>query len=366
MGGSQYQAKLLIEQLYEAYGANVAYFTARANVDSHFDDHQVICVGRSDSLRRFGHFWDYFRLQKALRAFAPDVIYQRVSCSYTGIAARYASRSGIPLVWHIVSENDCRKAPAISQMLSRPHALIEKRLAQRGIEQADVIIAQTKDQVRMLHENFGRKADRVIRNFHPVPPAVDKRVGVFTVIWIANFKPLKRPELFLEIASRLQDLPGVEFLMVGQPYSTPLLQGRFDQMMRRQTDVKCLGAMPQGDVNRLLDRSHLLVNTSEWEGFSNAFIQAWMRSVPVLTLGGNPDRLLSDGYLGQCYDSTAEIADCIRRLAANPDMLEDMGKKSRQYAIRHFSMKNAAELVGLIVETAADRCNNRPTIQQEI
>jgi len=115
--------------------------------------------------------------------------------------------------------------------------------------------------------------------------------------------------------------------------------------------------VPQEDVNRLLERSHLLVNTSEWEGFSNTFIQAWMRSVPVITLGVNPDGLLDNSYLGCNHVSTAEIASSIRGLASNPDLLEDMGKRSRQFAIRRFSMRNAAELSSLIAETAADRCD---------
>ena len=68
------------------------------------------------------------------------------------------------------------------------------------------------------------------------------------------------------------------------------------------------------DVNKLLERSHLLVNTSKWEGFSNTFIQAWMRSVPVMTLGVNPDGLLDNSYLGCNHVSTAEIASSIREL----------------------------------------------------
>jgi len=357
MGGSQYQAKLLIEQLYQTYGVAITYFTARATTRRKFADHQVICGGHPNWLYRYGLFWDYFRLQRALSAFAPDVIYQRVACSYTGIAARYATRSGIPLIWHLTNEKDCRKAPAIGQLLGRPHALIETRLAKRGVAQADVIVAQTEDQVKMLHENFGREADRLIRNFHPVPPACNKRVDPLTVVWIANLKPSKRPELFLEIASCLQDMPGIEFLMVGQPYLSHSLQGRVEQAMQRHTNVRYLGAVPQEDVNKLLERSHLLVNTSRWEGFSNTFIQAWMRAVPVLTLGVNPDGLLDDSYLGCTHESTIDIASSIRRLASNPDALENMGKRSRQFAIRRFSMKNATELASLIVETATNRCN---------
>lgn len=355
MGGSQYQAKLLIEQLYKAHGATITYFTARATTNTHFEDHQVVCVGYTNALRRFGHFWDFFRLQRALRDFAPDVIYQRVGCAYTGIAARYAKRADTPLIWHLASAGDSSKAPGVSQLLGRPHALIESRLAKRGVGEADVVIAQSMDQVKMLQENFGRKADRVIPNFHRVPPAVDKPAGRFTVVWIANLKPVKRPELFLEIASRLKDLPNIDFLMIGLPYPSATLRDPFEEKLQRIGNVKFPGAIPQAEVNELLERSHLLVNTSQSEGFSNTFIQAWMRSVPVLTLGVNPDGLLGDKLLGRCHDSTDEIANSIRELASNPDMLADMGMKSRQYAIQRYSMENAAELADLVIETALQK-----------
>jgi len=355
MGGSQYQAKLLIEELHKNHNASISYFAARVPAAREFPDHQVVCTGWSDFLRRFGHFWDYFRLLKALRAFAPDVIYQRVCCSYTGIAARYSSRAGIPMVWHIASANDCRKAPYFWSSLRRPYAWLETRLAKSGIPRADVIVAQTEDQGRMLEENYGRRPDRVIRNFHPQPRTTGKRTNPLRVVWIANFKPLKRPELFLEIAAFLEQLPGIEFLMVGQPYFSRSLRNEFESKIGRISNVRCLGEMAQEDVNALLDNTHLLVNTSRWEGFSNTFIQAWMRAVPVLTLGVNPDQILDNDSLGCSYNSTAEIADSIRELAADPDMLKAMGEEARQFALQHFSMKNAAELANLIVETAASR-----------
>jgi glycosyltransferase involved in cell wall biosynthesis len=365
MGGSQYQAKLLIEQLYEAYGATVTYFTARAGDTRRFADHRVVCVSRSNAPRQVVHFWDYFRLQKALAAFDPHVIYQRVGCAYTGISAIYAKRSGVPMIWHLASQKDCQKPPPISRVLGRPHVLIETRLAQRGVALADVVIAQSEDQVRKLHENFARQADRLIRNFHDVPPENDKHTGRFKVVWIGNLKPIKRPELLLEIASQLQGLPDIEFVVVGRPYSSESLQSRFEEKLKKLSNVRCLGAMPQEDVNKILERSDLLINTSKSEGFSNTFIQAWMRSVPVLTLGVNPDGLLTDSYLGSSHDSTAGIANTIRGLASNSDKLADMGKRSREFAIRQFSMANAAELADLIIQTAIDKRETSPETRKD-
>jgi glycosyltransferase involved in cell wall biosynthesis len=142
--------------------------------------------------------------------------------------------------------------------------------------------------------------------------------------------------------------------MVGQPYLSGSLQADFDSRIRAMPNVRCLGESSQDEVNALLDRAHLLINTSKWEGFSNTFIQAWMRSVPVITLGVNPDGILDREGLGWCFDSVEEIAKVVGEVAANPDMLEAVGERARQYAIRNFSLDNASELAGLLVTTGRE------------
>lgn len=354
MGGSQFQAKLLIEYLYRHHRADIAYFAARTADETHAD-HKVVRVGNARALRRFGHFWDYFHLQGALRKFGPDVIYQRVGCAYTGISARYARKSGTPLIWHMASQKDSGDAPPALRLLGRPHVWIETRLAKYGARHADVVVAQSRDQADRLRNSIGRAADRVISNFHPVPDAVEKRHDRLRVIWIANLKPIKRPERLFDVAASLGDNQDIEFVMVGRPYAAGEQQRHIDDLLRKHPNVTYLGGKSQQEVNELLSHSHLLMNTSDSEGFSNTFIQAWMHEVPVFTLGVNPDGLLAGNGLGSCFGSPGDMATEIRALATRPAVLKTMGTECRRYAIRHFSMDNVAELSDLIMETALHR-----------
>ena len=92
-----------------------------------------------------------------------------------------------------------------------------------------------------------------------------------TVIWIANLKRWKQPELFVRLANRLSDT-GVHFVMVGAPadasgnesWQTPLLQD-----IEGAPNLSYLGPKTQEQVNALLARAHIFVNTVSTKGFQH-------------------------------------------------------------------------------------------------
>jgi len=217
---------------------------------------------------------------------------------------------------------------------------------------ADIVIAQTSTQGEMLRKNFSIDVHGVIPNFHPLPRRTEKKHEVFTVLWIANLKVLKRPEVFIEVVRLLQDLPGLRFRMIGAPYDNAKIQKAYVKTVRSLSNVEYLGELKQQEVNVHLSKSQLLVNTSVTEGFSNTFIQAWMRKVPVLTLGINPDNLFDDGNFGRCCSTVQELADTIRYFSANPREMEKIASRSYKTSMEMFSMSNAEQLSNLIISTA--------------
>jgi glycosyltransferase involved in cell wall biosynthesis len=354
MGGSQYQAKLLTEVLERQGGVELAYFAARVPSPDRLDGQTVYRSGEARYLRRFGHFWDYLSLQGQLDLFDPDVIYQRVCCAHTGICARYAHRNRIPMIWHVANERDCWSRQERLKGSLSPHKYIETALSIYGIRNANLVIAQTAVQENLLRENFGIEANAVIPNFHPVPGERIIKSATFTVLWIGNLKPVKRPELFIEVARELEGIPGIQFKMIGAPFSNPQVQQEFERKVSAIEKLEYVGSIDQEAVNKWLSSAHLLVNTSSTEGFSNTFIQAWMRRVPVITLGVNPDDIFNDGSLGYCCNSTEDVAYLISQLWSDRTRLTQMGAKARQESASQFSMKNAEELAALIVRSAAN------------
>jgi glycosyltransferase involved in cell wall biosynthesis len=352
LGGSQIQARHLIAALWRNHSAVVRYFAARVSQPTDFEDHDIEIVTRHEDLHRYGHFWDYFRLQKALAEFRPDVIYQRIGCAYTGIAAQFARRTGTPMVWHLASDKDCQVKSLSWGKLLRPHKAVEDYLASQGPKHADVIVAQTYDQADLLERNYGRRPDLVVRNFQPMPAEASKDNSRFRVVWVANLKPVKRPDEFLKLAEAISDVSNVEFTMIGAPYMDKVKQTRFEDLLYRCKNVQYLGSLPEARVLDEMRRANLLVNTSVREGFSNTFIQAWMCGMPVMTLGINPDGLLDKEWLGFCCASVQDMAHKMRQLAGSLDELKQTGVRCRKYADRHFSMSNCDKLAAHLIDIA--------------
>src|SRR4030095_12462859 len=178
--------------------------------------YRIVAIGKDGAVPRLGYFMDAVPLYRALRDIRRDVIYQRIACGYTGIAAHYARRHGARLIWHVSSDTDVnpQRVRGGSNFIRR---YLEKKSIEYGIRHAHGIVAQTESQARRLERDYGRIADAIIPNFHPETRETIDKTGPLSVVWIANLKPLKGPEVFVRLAVQLRELSRVRFKMVGAP-----------------------------------------------------------------------------------------------------------------------------------------------------
>jgi glycosyltransferase involved in cell wall biosynthesis len=344
-GGAEYQAYCLAR-----------YF--RARMDVHYlcmadgalasDDPDI----RISAIRSWGRWrrilgpcrvLDYFRVVKAMRRIHPDFIYERGASPYLGIAARYARTSGCTLICHIASERNVQRLwyHSLRTML---FDYLDRYAREYGLRHARYIFGQAAYEDRMLLRNFGRPCDLIIGNWHPEPAPPCAKAPPIKVVWIANIKPLKQPELFADLAERLRELAGVEFLMVGRPTS-----GRYqrclDARLRRVRNLRYLGEKPIEEINRILAGAHLLVNTSDYEGFPNTFIQAWLHEVPVVSLHVDPDDVLKTEGLGFHSGSFDQLVRDTKSLIEDADLRTRMGARTRAYALEKHSLTKNLERV---------------------
>src|SRR5690606_14805489 len=125
--------------------------------------------------------------------------------------------------------------------------------------------------------------------------------------------------------------------------------GQLMDRVGKLTNLTYLGLQAQDTVNKVLAESHIFINTSEYEGFANTFIQAWMRGAPVLSLSVNPDNIFDDKTLGICAGGNFD-----QRRSELIDLINDEERRRRMelavklHARKNHGEENAAKLISLL------------------
>jgi glycosyltransferase involved in cell wall biosynthesis len=356
MGGSQYQAKCIIEELNKTGRYEISYLTR------HYDPN---CLGNGYKLIPYGypgagtkgshrHIFEAAILPRILKTIDPDIIYQRVGSAQTGIAAHYARKYHCKMVWHIAHEYDLEPARIpLSRLFV--YRFLERYLLNYGIRHATDIIAQTEDQNRLLQQNFKRAATAVIPNFHPAPKEVVEKKDPIKVVWVANLKDFKQPEIFIRLADELQHVPNARFQMIGDIQGAASTRKRYLELMDSVPALEYLGAKRQEEVNAILAVSHILVNTSRQEGFPNTYIQAWLRQMPVVSLQVDPDRLIERQQLGVVSGSFELLKRDVTTLITDGPLRNRMGLNAQMFAGQYFSIGNAVKIMHIFENSPPTR-----------
>jgi glycosyltransferase involved in cell wall biosynthesis len=348
IGGAQYQAKLLVDHLVSTGEFKVYYLARRVNDNYIPDGYSIVKIPGPDIVQPYRFFKDTPALLNILGSIKPDVIYQQIGCAYTGIAAYYAKRNKCRMVWRVSSDmNLIRTLPRPSYNMI--YESIDRAMMAYGIRNANSIIVQTPHQGKLLELNYRRKADAVIRNFHPYPVETSDKCLPIKILWVANFKKLKQPEIFIRLAQDMGGRDDVQFIMVGAGESGTKWFAKLEEKIKPINNLYYTGPLPQNDVNQLIAKSHILVNTSQYEGFSNTFIQAWMRKLPVITLNVNPDGIFNHNEIGFCADGDySRLLSYTRYLACDHNRLQEMGNQAQQYAFDYYSLDNINQIVDIL------------------
>jgi len=347
MGGAEYQASILVDNLIKRNKYTIYCLSRQVNVNFRPSKYKIVKIGTDKGISRYGYYFDTIKVLSVLNLIDPDIIYQKVGCAYTGIAAYYSQYKPAKMIWQI--ESDIDVTPFESGIRRNiVFTYIEKKMLEYGIKRADSIVALTNNQNEMLENHYNRTATAVIPIFHPPPREKSNKCGPVRIIWVANIKPLKRPELFVMLARELQGLESAEFIMIGQPSSDRKFMHNLSEQMSDLRNFKYLGGCTQKQVNEIMSKSHIFVNTSIYEGFPNTFIQAWMRRLPVVSINANPDNTLHKHSLGFHSGSYEQMVKDVKSLIMDPTMRNDIGARAESYALANHSEKNLEQLIRLL------------------
>ena len=226
------------------------------------------------------------------------------------------------------------------------------------VQEASFIVTVSDFSANWLRRDFPEAGDKVYRVyngldlsiFRPATPGA-KPVRLLSIGRLIE----KKGFAFLVEACRLLHSTGVDFgcEIVGEGPE----RGHLEELIkayRLSDQVRLRGSMSQTDIVDLLAQSSIFVfpaihdSSGDSDNLPTVLIEAMASNLPVIATGiaGIPEIVQhnGNGILVQEKDA-AQLANAIRDLAFNQDLLEKYGNLSRKIAAEKFSLSNTvAEL----------------------
>jgi glycosyltransferase involved in cell wall biosynthesis len=163
-----------------------------------------------------------------------------------------------------------------------------------GVAQCDLRYAMTEHQ----RELFAKRGWNCAMYRNLILPRAFPFQGMKEVdfLWVSRCQPVKRPHLFLDL---VEALPGHSFEMVCPREDVGLWESVAERGAKL-ANLRFIEKVPYHEIQSRYDAARVFVNTSEWEGWPNSFIQSGLGRTALLSLDVNPDGIFERFGLG-CF-----------------------------------------------------------------
>ena len=355
-GGAEVQANYLGQELAQR-GFDVYYLCQTIKLEK---VGTTIVIGdlHVNWLKQSGKFqWlDQNKYFKALEKLKPDLVIQRLSSNVTFVAGKYCRKNNARFVWictdnlspyrnHSVRRFKQRFSQKNISLLRYFIFLLNSKIIDyyrnRGMKYVDLAFTQNDFQAEVLEREFGLSSQRMISG-HPLPEkniSVKQRLQNKIVLWCGNLGKYKRPEIFIHLAKKMQD-SGLHFVMVGGHSDSKYVDGLF---ANAPSNLDYIGQVSFKDSLQWFDKAAVLVNTSISEGFSNTYIQAWLRGVPVIVFGADPDNIIQKNKLGYGVLGLSDAMVKISRLFCDIRAYKTLSENVAAYAYGKYTREQMTD-----------------------
>lgn len=265
-----------------------------------------------------GVFTDFFIYQDLIKRIQPDYVIIHGSSRIHAFLYLLSKRYHFKLIYFGASDVDFVKGQEFLV-----HG-IDKLLFRWALKKTKYIICQNEFQQEKLLSYYSKNSIIIPSIWFLDEGRLFKKTNDF--IWVANIKPLKRLEWFVELAARMSSF---RFVVIGgiQDYE---YFNRIESKMNELSNIKYLGPLPLNRVQDEIARSRILICTSEFEGFPNTFVQAFAENVPVVSTV-NPNGIFTKKELGAICESIDDIEFTCRRIISDKNRYKQCQLEISQY-----------------------------------
>ncbi|MDL0138936.1 glycosyltransferase family 4 protein [Halobacterium salinarum] len=345
-GGAERQQYLLANEL-RKFGFNIGFITASGNdqlrSDGKFEVWESCPVKAGFSI---SFVVEFLKFLHSLYVTDADYYYVRGLPRIAVVTNLVLSLLNRSLVYCIANESN------INQKYLYSHYSKPFLWAYFWMLSSATIVSQTESQAKSLREDYG--VDSVtIPNGCEITPEVEFESSSKSlhVLWVGRIqREQKRPDRLLDIA---EELPDVSFELIGPLDGEDAYCDRIVSRANSLENVVYSGFVDPDDIYSKYVEADLLLNTSDYEGFPNTFLEAWQSKALVVSMYYSFDNKLKKFKFGHQAPGIKKTKEEIAKLA-NKNLSESKGR-AREYVINNYSISNIANEYAELFTQSSDK-----------
>ncbi|RLD50500.1 MAG: hypothetical protein DRI94_08460 [Bacteroidetes bacterium] len=330
-GGAELQMYLLAKALSEEAEFKISFLIGNYGQNKVIIQDKISLVKTIRLEKKENGFSKFFKAVKLffqLIKLKSDVIIATNANALVGIITFYSKLSGNKFIYRSSSLIDVNGEYIKNNGLSG-------KIYKYGLEKAGQVITQNQNHKKLLKENYNIDA-KVIKNIFPVKEY--KYTKKEFILWISRYHKIKNPELFLQIA---ENSPNKQFVMIC-PFTKSEKENweKLYQKANKIPNLKFIEKVPFAEIQEYFNKALLFVNTSDFEGFPNTFLQAAQGKTPIVSLNVNPDNFITEYNCGIFAEGKFEkLLSDTEKLLQNETGLKIKGENLFNYLKENHDIK---------------------------
>lgn len=283
---------------------------------------------------RIGNYLNIFQIYSMLRELRPELIVEFYPSARLFLLGLLNLFHGQRIVYFTGSDID---VDGRYRSLTNP---LFYRLYVWGLRRVNRIICQTEKQASLLYDTYGLHGQVVLSPYLKIAPLIVREREFF--LWVGRSSAYKRPDLFLELAAKI---PQEKFVMICNPgqHGCDMYRG-VSRRSERMSNVVFIPSVSPEKMAVYYAGAKFLVNTSDFEGFPNTFVEAGMQETPIVSLNADPNGILSQYHAGFfCNGVFYRLVEYCKEFSDNTEKRYEMGKNARFYSETHHNIDRAME-----------------------
>ena len=335
-GGAEVQMSLLAKELTKRL-YDVSFITFQKS-SKNYEVYEGVKVYNAFHNRFGGYSYllpqNIFKLITILHKINGDIYLKKGHTPLTGVVAFLAKLQKKKFFFITSSDKDTSTNLNISSFLN-----LKNIFFRFGVKNCSRVVCQTIHQKRLLKKNIGKDGIVIKNIYSPIKiENINETPQRLKILWVGRLIKEKRPELFLDLAKKM---PDYQFRMIITSFrSNKDYYNNMKKIAEKSENIDIIENVPNQEMYRYYLESSILVSTSISEGFPNTFLEAWGNSIPVVSLGFDPDEIICKYELGFHSKNFNDLVNDIRQLLENEFLRRKIGIKAKNYVLREHNVNN--------------------------